>query len=100
VAQADRHRRGRGRGARRRVGIGRASNSQQSQLNAANAMIARDRTTISQLQGTAASLRDQIGSTDTSNIIDNNNITGPATVDLSGAYAFDISGGCSWVKIG
>lgn len=36
---------------------------------------------------------------DTSNIIDNNN-TGPATVDLSGAYAFDISGGCTWVKIG
>jgi uncharacterized protein HemX len=40
------------------VGIGTASNSQQSQLNAASAMIARDRTTISQLQGTAASLRE------------------------------------------
>jgi hypothetical protein len=42
----------------------------------------------------------KLGSTDTSNIIDNNNITGPATVDLGGAYAFDISGGCTWVKIG
>jgi hypothetical protein len=41
-----------------------------------------------------------LGSTDTSNIIDNNNITGPATVSLGGAYAFDISGGCTWVKIG
>jgi uncharacterized phage infection (PIP) family protein YhgE len=42
----------------------------------------------------------KLGSTDTSNILDNNNITGPATVDLSGAYAFDISGGCTWVKTG
>jgi hypothetical protein len=41
-----------------------------------------------------------LGSTDTSNIIDNNNITGPATVSLGGAYAFEISGGCTWVKIG
>lgn len=41
-----------------------------------------------------------LGSTDTSNIIDNNNISGPATVDLGGAYAFEISGGCTWVKIG
>ena len=41
-----------------------------------------------------------LGSTDTSNIIDNNNITGPATVSLGGAYAFDISGGCTWVKVG
>jgi type II secretory pathway pseudopilin PulG len=42
----------------------------------------------------------KLGSADTSNIIDNNNIQGPATVDLSGAYAFDISGGCTWVKVG
>jgi hypothetical protein len=41
-----------------------------------------------------------LGSTDTGNILDNNNITGPATVDLSGAAAFQISGGCTWHKIG
>jgi hypothetical protein len=35
-----------------------------------------------------------LASTDTSNIIDNNNFTGPDTVDLSGAKAFDITGGC------
>lgn len=40
-----------------------------------------------------------LGSTDTSNILDNNIINGPATVDVSGAYAFDISGGCTWVKV-
>ena len=34
--------------------------------------------------------------TDTSNIIDNNNFTGPDTVSLAGAKAFDISGGCTW----
>jgi hypothetical protein len=37
-----------------------------------------------------------LGSTDTSNILDNNNFNGPETVDVSGAYAFDISGGCTW----
>lgn len=37
-----------------------------------------------------------LASTDTSNIIDNNNFTGPDTVDLTGAKAFDISGGCTW----
>jgi hypothetical protein len=37
-----------------------------------------------------------LGSTDTSNIIDNNNFTGPDTVNLAGAKAFDISGGCTW----
>lgn len=37
-----------------------------------------------------------LGSTDTSNIMDNNNFNGPETVDVSGAYAFDISGGCTW----
>ena len=40
-----------------------------------------------------------LGSTDTSNILDNNNFNGPETVDVSGAYAFQISGGCTWVKI-
>ena len=37
-----------------------------------------------------------LASTDTSNIIDNNNFTGPDTVSLAGAVAFDISGGCTW----
>jgi hypothetical protein len=40
-----------------------------------------------------------LASTDTSNIIDNNNFTGPDTVDLSGAKAFDITGGCAWQQI-
>ena len=37
-----------------------------------------------------------LGSTDTNNIIDNNNFTGPDTVSLAGANAFNISGGCTW----
>jgi hypothetical protein len=41
-----------------------------------------------------------LASTDTSNINDNNNFNGPETVDVSGAYAFQISGGCTWVKVG
>jgi hypothetical protein len=41
-----------------------------------------------------------LASTDTSNIINNNNFTGPDTVDLSGAKAFDISGGCTWQREG
>jgi len=41
-----------------------------------------------------------LGSTDTSNILDNNNFNGPETVDVSGAAAFQISGGCTWHKIG
>ncbi|MGH3068945.1 MAG: hypothetical protein ACRDMI_10230 [Streptosporangiaceae bacterium] len=41
-----------------------------------------------------------LSSTDTSNIMDNNNFTGPETVDVSSAYAFQISGGCTWTKIG
>lgn len=41
-----------------------------------------------------------LGSTDTSNILDNNIVSGPATVNLSGAYALDISGGCTWTRIG
>lgn len=40
-----------------------------------------------------------LGSTDTSNIMDNNNFNGPETVDVSGAYAFQIQGGCTWVKL-
>jgi multidrug efflux pump subunit AcrA (membrane-fusion protein) len=39
-----------------------------------------------------------LGSTDTSNILDNNNFNGPETVDVAGAYAFQISGGCTWTK--
>jgi hypothetical protein len=41
-----------------------------------------------------------LGSTDTNNIIDNNNFTGPDTVSLSGAEAFNISGGCTWQQAG
>lgn len=41
-----------------------------------------------------------LGSTDTSNILDNNNFNGPETVDVSGAYAFQINGGCTWRKVG
>jgi hypothetical protein len=37
-----------------------------------------------------------LASTDTSNIIDNNNFTGPDTVSLAGAVAFQITGGCTW----
>jgi hypothetical protein len=40
-----------------------------------------------------------LASTDTSNIIDNNNFTGPDTVSLSGAKAFDINGGCTWQQM-
>jgi hypothetical protein len=41
-----------------------------------------------------------LSSTNTSDILDNNNFNGPETVDLSGAYAFQISGGCTWTKMG
>jgi hypothetical protein len=41
-----------------------------------------------------------LNSTNTGDISDNNNFNGPETVDLSGAYAFQISGGCTWHKIG
>lgn len=41
-----------------------------------------------------------LASTDTSNIIDNNNFTGPDTVSLAGAVAFNISGGCTWRQEG
>ncbi len=39
-----------------------------------------------------------LNSTNTFDIIDNNNFNGPETVDVSGAYAFQIQGGCTWVK--
>lgn len=41
-----------------------------------------------------------LNSTDTFNIADNNNFDGPETVDVSGAYAFEISGPCTWVQVG
>ena len=37
-----------------------------------------------------------LSSTNTDDIIDNNNFTGPDTVSLPDAKAFDISGGCTW----
>ena len=40
-----------------------------------------------------------LNSTDTSNIADNNNFDGPETVDVSGAYAFQVSGPCTWVLV-
>jgi multidrug efflux pump subunit AcrA (membrane-fusion protein) len=39
-----------------------------------------------------------LGSTDTSNILDNNNFNGPETVDVTSAYAFQISGDCTWTR--
>ena len=38
-----------------------------------------------------------LGSTDTGNILDNNNFGGPDTVSLAGAKAFEINGGCTWM---
>jgi hypothetical protein len=40
-----------------------------------------------------------LSSDNTSDIIDNNNFTGPETVDTSGAHAFQIAGGCTWTLI-
>lgn len=40
-----------------------------------------------------------LNSTDTFNIADNNNFDGPETVDVSSAYAFQISGPCTWVRV-
>jgi hypothetical protein len=39
-------------------------------------------------------------STNTSDIIDNNNFTGPDTVSLAGAKTFNICGGCTWRQEG
>jgi hypothetical protein len=41
-----------------------------------------------------------LASSNTQDISDNNNFDGPETVDVSGAYAFQISGPCTWVKAG
>lgn len=41
-----------------------------------------------------------LNSTNTSDISDNNNFDGPETVDVSGAFAFQISGPCTWVRAG
>jgi chaperonin cofactor prefoldin len=41
-----------------------------------------------------------LNSTDTSNIADNNNFDGSETVNLNGIYAFEISGPCTWYKVG
>jgi hypothetical protein len=41
-----------------------------------------------------------LNSTDTNDISDNNNFDGPETVNVDGAFAFQISGGCSWIRTG
>jgi hypothetical protein len=41
-----------------------------------------------------------LNSTHTSSIADNNNFDGPETVDVSSTCAFEISGPCTWIKIG
>lgn len=41
-----------------------------------------------------------LNSTNTSDITDNNDFDGPETVDVSGAYAFEISGPCTWYRTG
>jgi hypothetical protein len=41
-----------------------------------------------------------LNSSDTSDINDNNNFDGPETVNVSGVYAFQISGPCTWVREG
>jgi hypothetical protein len=40
-----------------------------------------------------------LNSSDTENIADNNNFDGPETVNVSGAYALQLNGGCSWVLV-
>jgi hypothetical protein len=47
-----------------------------------------------------ATLISSTNTSDVTNISDNNNFNGPETVDLSGIYAFQISGSCTWRKIG
>jgi hypothetical protein len=41
-----------------------------------------------------------LNSDNTNDISDNNNFDGSETVDLDGAYAFQVSGGCSWSRTG
>jgi hypothetical protein len=43
-----------------------------------------------------ATLISSTNTSDVNNISDNNNFNGPETVDLTGMYAFQISGGCTW----
>ena len=40
-----------------------------------------------------------LNSTDTTNIADNNNFDGAETVDVSSAYAFEVNGPCTWVRV-
>lgn len=40
-----------------------------------------------------------LASDNTSDIIDNNNFSGPETVSTAGAHALEISGGCTWVRV-
>lgn len=45
--------------------------------------------------------RDRNSSDPLNKIIDNDNITGPTTIDIqSGDYAFTSSGGCDWTRVG
>jgi len=39
------------------------------------------------------------GSTNMSDIVSHSNFDGAVTVDLSGAYAFQINGPCTWVRV-
>lgn len=41
-----------------------------------------------------------LNSSSSNDISDNNNFDGPETVDVSGAYAFQINGPCTWVRVG
>jgi hypothetical protein len=41
-----------------------------------------------------------LNSTNTEDIADNNNFNGLQTVSLGGMAAFQLSGGCTWHKIG
>jgi hypothetical protein len=41
-----------------------------------------------------------LNSTNTEDISDNNNFNGDETVNVDGAFAFQIAGGCAWVRTG
>jgi hypothetical protein len=47
-----------------------------------------------------ALLQSNTNTSDVNNIITNDNFDGPNTVDVSGAYAFEASGVCTWYKVG
>jgi hypothetical protein len=51
-------------------------------------------------QGDDACYYATLSSTNTSDIDDNNNFDGPGTVELTGVYAFQISGPCTWYRTG